>query len=174
MTAGAPALRAQVSDAVALFAACGAAPYSGLRDSLFQHLRRSIGAMSGRALLRLVVGLEACRCAAERLWHAAPFRQRVALWPCWMRGAGLASALPGLQNTARPRPRLPRRLRPDAEVVHHLVTALQQQLPGYSRAELAQLARALRRVFRILPGRPLRALVEDMRRREGYLAAAGA
>jgi hypothetical protein len=57
-------------------------------------------------------------------------------------------------------------------VVHHLVGALRQQLPGYSRGELAALAAAFRRMFRILPGRPLRALVADMAARAAYLGAA--
>jgi hypothetical protein len=63
----AAAARAQVADAVALFAACRTAPYCDLREALFQHLRRSTSAMSGRALLRLVLGLADCRCAA-RAW----------------------------------------------------------------------------------------------------------
>jgi hypothetical protein len=61
------------------------------------------------------------------------------------------------------------RLQPDPEVVHHLVTALSAKLAGYSRGELLQLVAAFRRIFRILPGRPLQALVAEMRRRATYM-----
>lgn len=49
------------------------------------------------------------------------------------------------------------------------MTALTAKLAGYSRGELLQLVGGFRRMFRILPGRPLRELVGEMRRRATYM-----